>query len=149
MHFCTDKHLYRHRDTQTYRWPDKQADRQTYSSVHRGRQPDSRQTGKQAVRQSELQTERQEGWKERRRAEMQKCRNAGRKTDRGTEDRCIVQIYIQTNRNKDVQTYTDKQTVRRTVQKCWNRLYRAQDPKALSQIGSIPLFESSILTSVA
>ncbi len=36
--------------------------------------------------------------------------------DRQTEiqkDRCVI-IYIQTNGNKDVQTYTDKQTDRRT-----------------------------------
>ena len=37
-----------------------------------------------------------------------------------------VQIYIQTNRNKDVQTYTDKQTDRRTVQKYWNKLKNRQ-----------------------
>jgi len=37
-----------------------------------------------------------------------------------------VQIYIQTNRNKDVQTYTDKQTDRRTVQKYWYRLKNRQ-----------------------
>jgi hypothetical protein len=29
---------------------------------------------------------------------------------------------MQTSRNKDVQTYTDKQTDRRTVQKGWKRL---------------------------
>ncbi len=61
-HTCTVLYIYtyicRHRDTQAYRWTDKQADRQR-ETVHRGRQPDSRQTGKQAVRQKELQTERQ------------------------------------------------------------------------------------------
>ncbi len=34
-----------HRDTQTYRWTDKHEDQQTVT-VHRGRQPDSSQTGK-------------------------------------------------------------------------------------------------------
>ncbi len=33
---------------------------------------------------------------------------------------------MQTNRNKDVQTYTDKQTDRRTVQKYWYRLKNRQ-----------------------
>ncbi len=37
-----------------------------------------------------------------------------------------VQIYIQTNRNKEVQTYTEKQTDRRTVQKYWYRLKNRQ-----------------------
>jgi hypothetical protein len=49
---------------------------------------------------------------------MQKCREKDRQRYIKTD----VHIYIQSNRNKDVQTYTDKQTDRRTVQKCWNRL---------------------------
>jgi hypothetical protein len=51
---------------------------------------------------------------------MQEGRNASR--DRQRYRKTDVQIYIQTNRNKDVQTYTDKQTDRRTVQKYWYRL---------------------------
>jgi hypothetical protein len=47
---------------------------------------------------------------------MQEGRNEGRQTDRQRYGRTDVQIYRQTNRNKDVQTYTDKQTDRRTVQ---------------------------------
>jgi hypothetical protein len=52
--------------------------------------------------------------------------------DRQTEvqkDRQIqiqIQIYIQTNRNNDVQTYTDKQADRQTVQKHWYRLKNRQ-----------------------
>ncbi len=58
---------------------------------------------------------------------MQEGRNAFRQTDRGTERQMyIVQIYIQTNRNKDVQTFTDKQTDRRAVQKYWYRLKNRQ-----------------------
>ena len=36
-------------------------------------------------------------------------------------------FYIQTNRNKNVQTYTDKQTDRRTVQKYLYRLKKQTD----------------------
>ncbi len=46
--------------------------------------------------------------------------------DRQTEvqrDRCTI---IHTNRNNDVQTYTDKQTDRWTVQKYWYRLKNRQ-----------------------
>ncbi len=49
---------------------------------------------------------------------MHVARQRYRKTD--------VQIYIQTNRNKVIQTYTDKQTDRRTVQKYWYRLKNRQ-----------------------
>ncbi len=48
------------------------------------------------------------------------------KVDRQRYRKTDVQIYIQTNRNKDVQTYTDKQTDRRTVQKYWNKLKNRQ-----------------------
>jgi hypothetical protein len=41
------------------------------------------------------------------------------------EDRC-TNTDILTNRNKDVQTYTDKQTDRRTVKKYWYRLKNRQ-----------------------
>ena len=41
---------------------------------------------------------------------MQEGRNASR--DRQRYRKTDIQIYIQTNRNKDVQTYTDKQTDR-------------------------------------
>jgi hypothetical protein len=44
-----------------------------------------------------------------------------KKTDRGTERQMYKYRYRQTE-IKDIQTYTDKQTDRRTVQKCWNRL---------------------------
>ncbi len=37
-----------------------------------------------------------------------------------------VQIYIQINRNNNVQTYTDKQTDRGTVQNYWCRLKNRQ-----------------------
>ncbi len=46
-----------------------------------------------------------------------------RQTEVGKTD---VQIYLQTNGNKDLQTYTDKQTDRRTVQKYWYRLKNRQ-----------------------
>ncbi len=81
-----------------------------------GSRQEGRQEHMQAVRRADRQTGRQEG--------MQEGRNAGRQTDRGTGT--DVQIYIQTNRNKDVQTYTDKQTDRRTVQKYWYRLKNRQ-----------------------
>ena len=55
---------------------------------------------------------------------MQEGRNASR--DRQRYRKTDIQIYIQTNRNKDVQTYTDKQTDRRTVQKYWNKLKNRQ-----------------------
>ena len=58
---------------------------------------------------------------------MQEGRNAGRQTDRGTERQMyIVQIYLQTNGNKDLQTYTDKQADRQTVQKYWYRVKNRQ-----------------------
>ena len=56
---------------------------------------------------------------------MQEGRNAGRQTDRGKRE-TDVQIYLQTNGNKDLQTYTDKQTDRQTVQKYWYRLKNRQ-----------------------
>ncbi len=43
---------------------------------------------------------------------MQEGRNAVRQTDRQRYRKTYVQLYIQTNRNKDVQTYTDKQKYR-------------------------------------
>jgi hypothetical protein len=46
-----------------------------------------------------------------------------RQTEVGKTD---VQIYLPTNGNKDLQTYTDKQTDRRTVQKYWYRLKNRQ-----------------------
>ena len=55
---------------------------------------------------------------------MQEGRNASR--DRQRYRKTDIQIYIQTNRNKDVHTYTDKQTDRRTVQKYWNKLKNRQ-----------------------
>ncbi len=55
---------------------------------------------------------------------MQEGRNASR--DRQRYRKTDIQIYIQTNRNKDVQTYTDKQTDRWTVQKYWYRLKNRQ-----------------------
>jgi hypothetical protein len=55
---------------------------------------------------------------------MQEGRNASR--DRQRYRKTDIQIYIQTNRNKDVQTYTDKQKDRRTVQKYWYRLKNRQ-----------------------
>ncbi len=57
---------------------------------------------------------------------MQEGRNEGRQTHRQRYRKTDVLIYIQTNRNKDVQTYTDKQTDRRTVQKYWNKLKNRQ-----------------------
>ena len=58
VHFCTDiPYIYRHRDTQTYRRADKQADRQT-GTIHTV-EADSRTASKQAVRHTGLQTERQ------------------------------------------------------------------------------------------
>ena len=56
MHIFVHTCIYRHRDTQTYRWTDKQADRQA-DSVHRGRQPDSRQTGSKADRLADRKTD--------------------------------------------------------------------------------------------
>ena len=46
---------------------------------------------------------------------MQEGRNASR--DRQRYRKTDIQIYIPTNRNKDVQTYTDKHSDRWTVQK--------------------------------
>ncbi len=57
MHIFVQTYIYRHRDTQKYRWTDKQADRQT-DTAHRGRHPDSRQTGGQNCRQKNRRTER-------------------------------------------------------------------------------------------
>jgi len=56
------------------------------------------------------------------------CSAEGRNTsrDRQRYRKTDIQIYIQTSRNKDVQTYTDKQTDRRTVQKYWYRLKNKQ-----------------------
>jgi predicted transposase YdaD len=87
-----------------------------------GRQA-GRQTGSKAGRQADRQAGRkageQEGRKECKRAEMQ----VDRQTEVGKTD---VQIYLQTNGNKDLQTDTDKQTDRRTVQKYWYRVKNRQ-----------------------
>jgi len=87
-----------------------------------GRQ-EGRQEDRHAVRQADRQTGRkageQEGRKECKRAEMQ----VDRQTEVGKTD---VQIYLQTNGNKDLQTDTDKQTDRRTVQKYWYRVKNRQ-----------------------
>jgi hypothetical protein len=55
-------------------------------------------------------------------------RNAGeyRKSNRKRYRKIDVPMYIQTNRNRDVQTYIDVQTYRWTVRKCWYRVKNSQ-----------------------
>ena len=86
-----------------------------------GRQ-EGRQEDRQAVRLADRQAERQESRKAGRNAGGQKCRWTDRLRYRKTD----VQIYLQTNGNKDVQTYTDKHSDRWTVQKYWYRLKNRQ-----------------------
>jgi hypothetical protein len=67
-----------------------------------------------------------------RQAGMSECGKAGGnaggywKSKRKRYRKTDVPVYIQTNRNRDVQTYTDEQTYRWAVRKCWYRVKNRQ-----------------------